>query len=96
MGFKLCNFVRIARDTTLRVVYIPYFDQISVKISVLGSYTLIVALMAVKFVMEEGTLIHAKFHPHHCNVSPLRGEKPQNRPLSKLNTGTLRCVQCCR
>jgi len=30
---------------------------------------------------------HAKFHPHRCNVSPLRGEKPQNRPLSKLNTG---------
>jgi len=29
----------------------------------------------------------AKFHPHRCNVSPLRGEKPQNRPLSKLNTG---------
>jgi len=23
-------------------------------------------------------------------VSPLRGEKPQNRPLSKLNAGTLR------
>jgi len=22
-------------------------------------------------------------------VSPLRGEKPQNRPLSKLNTGRL-------
>ena len=40
--------------------------------------------------MEEGTyspLLHAKFHPHRCNVSPLRGEKPQNRPLSKLNTG---------
>jgi len=31
--------------------------------------------------------LHAKFHPHRCNVSPLRGEKPQNRPLSKLNTG---------
>jgi len=30
------------------------------------------------------------------NVSPLRGEKPQNRPLSKLNTGRLRCAQCCR
>ena len=30
----------------------------------------------------------AKFHPHRCNVSPLRGEKPQNRPLSKLNTGS--------
>ena len=53
--------------------------------------------MGVKFGMEEGTegmeegtedpLLHAKFTPHRCNVSPLRGEKPQNRPLSKLNTG---------
>jgi len=24
------------------------------------------------------------------------GRKPQNRPLSKLNTGALRWVQCCR
>jgi len=24
--------------------------------------------------------MHAKFHPNRCNVSPLRGEKPQNRP----------------
>ena len=40
--------------------------------------------------MEEGTfgpLLHAKFHSHRCNMSPLRGEKPQNRPLSKQNTG---------
>jgi len=46
--------------------------------------------MGVKFGMEEGTfgpLLHAKFHPHRCNVSPLRGEKPQNWLLSKLNTG---------
>ena len=42
--------------------------------------------MGVKFGMEEETF-HAKFHPHQCNVSPLRGEKPQNWPLSKLNTG---------
>jgi len=34
--------------------------------------------------------------PHRCKVSPLRGEKPQNRPLSKVNTGGLRCAQCCR
>ena len=34
----------------------------------------------------EGPLLRAKFHPHRCNVSPLRGEKLQNRPLSKLNT----------
>ena len=36
---------------------------------------------------DGGPLLHAKFHPHRCNVSPLRGEKPQNWPLSKLNTG---------
>ena len=45
----------------------------------------------MKFGVEEGTqgpLLLAKFHPHQCNVSPLWGEKPQNRPLSKLNTGS--------
>ena len=44
--------------------------------------------MGVKFGTEEGTfgpLLRAKFHPHRCNVSPLWGENPQNRPLSKLN-----------
>ena len=39
------------------------------------------------FCIVFGPLLHAKFHPHRCNVSPLRGEKPQNWPLSKLNTG---------
>jgi len=41
-----------------------------------------------------GPLLRAKFHPHRCNVSPLQGEKTQNRPLSKLNTGrfTLRAM----
>ena len=30
--------------------------------------------------------VRAKFNPHRCNVSPLRGEKKtQNRPLGKLN-----------
>ena len=44
--------------------------------------------MGVKFGTEEetfGPLLRAKFHPHRCNVWPLRGENPQNRPLSKLN-----------
>jgi len=50
--------------------------------------------MGVKFGMEEKDGVkfgmdHAKFHPHQCNVSPLQGEKPQNRPLSKLNTSRL-------
>jgi len=43
--------------------------------------------------MEEktkGPLLRAKFYPDRCNVSPLRDEKPQNRPLSKPNTGGLR------
>jgi len=52
--------------------------------------------------MEEGTdPLHAKFHPYRCNVSPLRGEKPQIRPLRKVNNGGLRfsklpgtCVPC--
>ena len=68
------------------------------KLQFWGSYTLIVAPMGVKFGTEEGKgpLIRAKFHPHRCNVLPLRGEKPQNRPLSKLNTGALRCAQCYR
>jgi len=80
MGYKLCTFCENhATDMPLPGVYIPHFDQISVKISVLGSYTFIVVLMGVKF----GT--DAKFHPHRCNVSPLRGEKRQNRPLSNLN-----------
>jgi len=70
-------------------VSIPHFGQISVKkIQFCGSYTLIVAPMGVKFGTEKGTLgslLRAKFHTHGCNVSPMRGEKSQNRPLSKLN-----------
>ena len=31
-----------------------------------------------------GVDLHAKFDTHRCNVSPLRGKKPQNRPLSNL------------
>jgi len=40
--------------------------------------------------MEEriyGPLLRAKFHLDQCNVSPLWGEKPKNRPVSKNNTG---------
>jgi len=46
--------------------FIPKLGQISVKFSVLGSYTLIVALIGVKFGAED---------PHRCNVSPLRSKK---------------------
>jgi len=51
--------------------------------------------MGVKFGTEQGTfnpLLRAKFHPHCCNVSPLRGKKKLKIGLkSKLNTGALRC-----
>ena len=69
MEYKHCKFYEDrARDTPLWGIYVAQFDQISVKISVLGSFTLIVALMGVKFVKEE---LCAKFHPHRCNMSPL-------------------------
>jgi len=56
MRYKLCKFCENrARDTPLRGVYIPHFGQIWVQISILGSYTLVVAPMGVKFGMEEGT-----------------------------------------
>ena len=41
--------------------------------------------MVVKFGTGRGpSHPPSKFHPHRCNVLPLRGEKPQNRPLSNL------------
>jgi len=35
----------------------------------------------------QGPILHAKFHPHRCDVSPLHGENLQNRPLINLYTG---------
>jgi len=42
--------------------------------------------------------VDRQISPHGCNVSPLRGVKPQNRPppSSNRNTGTMHCAQCCR
>jgi len=83
MGFKLCKFCETrAKDTPLRAlrgVYIPHFDQISVKISVLGSYTLIVAPMGVKFDVEEGTSHPPRqISPHRsCNAPAPAGWKPR-------------------
>ena len=55
-GYKLCKFYENrARDTPLQGIYIRHFNQISEKIQFWESYTLIVALMGVKFGTEEGT-----------------------------------------
>jgi len=59
----------------LRGIYIPHFDQISVKISVLGVLYPYHCTDGVKFGMQH----------HQCNVSPHRDKKPQNRPLSNFN-----------
>jgi len=83
----------------LWVVYIPHFDQISVKFQFLGSYTLTVAPMGVKFGTEDETLIPSSvrnFIPIGATCRPCGAKKPQNRPLSKLNSGTLHFAQCCR
>ena len=84
-GYKLCKFYEnCARGTPLRGVYIPHFDQISIKISVLG--------FLCPYRCTDGgeiwhffPLLRAKFHPRRCNMSLLWDEKPQNRPLSNLN-----------
>ena len=86
MMYKFCKFCENrARDTPLRGVYIPHFGQIWVKISILG-------VLHPCRCTDGGEIWHGggdrRSPPsHRCNVSPLRGEKPQNRPLSKLNTG---------
>jgi len=80
-GTKSADFVKIAqgiRPCGAFIFHISHFDQMSVKFQFLGSYTLIIAPMGVEF----GTCQNS---PHRCNMSPLRGEKPQNRPMSKLN-----------
>jgi len=75
-------------DTPIRGVHIPNFGQILVKkIQFWGPIPLLLPYCP---------LLHAKFHPNRCNVSHVRGEKPQNGPLSNFNTGALLCAQCCR
>jgi len=64
MEYKLCKFCENrTRDTPLRGVYIPHFGQISVKISVLGSYNFVVTPMGVKYGKEEGTEGHGQISP---------------------------------
>jgi len=70
-------------------VYIPKFSKMLAKFLVLGVLYPYRCTDGVKFGTAKwtfGPLIRAKCHPHWCNVSPLRGEKPQNRPLSRLTS----------
>jgi len=86
-----------ARGTPLRGVYIPHFDQISLKNQFWGSYTtLTVAPMGWNLARTRGPSSVPNFTPHWCNLSPLWGEKPQNQPLSKSDTGALLFSQYCQ
>jgi len=57
----------------LRGVHIPNFGQISVKISLWGSYTLIIAPMGVKFGTEEWTYQIITVHSSESNFTPIGG-----------------------
>jgi len=63
IGYKLCKFgENCARDTPLRAFIFHILVKSQQKFQFLGSYTLIVAPMGVKFGTEEGTF-RPKFHP---------------------------------
>jgi len=83
--YKSCE--NRARDTPLRGVCIPLFDQISVEISVLGVLYPYRCTDGVKF----GT-IHSSMPNFTPSVQRVKTSKPQpqNRPLSNLNTVALR------
>jgi len=68
---------------------IPHFEQISVENFSFGGPI----ALSLHWWGEiwHGPLLRAKFHQHRCNVvSTLWGEKPQNRPMSNVNTGAMR------
>ena len=95
--YKPCkNWENRARDTPLQGVYIPHFwSNLSEKVSFWGPTPFSLHRWG-EIWHRGGKGTYAKFRPHRCNVLPLRGAKPQYRPLSKLNTGALRFAQCCR
>jgi len=68
------------------VKYYEYIVKISKKISFFSAVHPQPTLMGVKFGVKDSTFDqhhHAKFNPHRCSVSPVRGEKPQNRPRDR-------------
>jgi len=86
MRYKLCEFCENrARDTQGRL-YSTFRSNLSKNFNF--------GVLHPCRCTDGGEIWHGggdlvKFRPHRCNVSPLRGEKSQNRPLSKLNTGRL-------
>jgi len=46
----------------------------------------------IKFAVVGGPILRAKFQPHRCKGSPMRGEKTQNRPLSNWKLIPVLCA----
>jgi len=62
------------RNHGAKIYWPALLHRAAIKVQFWG---LIVARIGVKFGMEEGAygvLLHAKFHPHRCTVSPLRAK----------------------
>jgi len=94
MGYKLCKFrENRAKDMPLWGIYVPNFGKLLVKISLLGSYTHIIAPMGWNLTCRSTPPCQTS--PHWCKVSPLRGKQPHNQPLSNLYAGTLLLVIIC-
>jgi len=98
-GYKCCKFgENRARDTSLRGVYIPHFDQISVKISVLGVLCPYRRTDGGEIWRGGGDLLPSStpnFTPSVQRVARAGQKKPQNQPLSNLNTSALHFAQPC-
>jgi len=95
MPYKLCKFCEnCARAAPAGRLYTTFWSNPCNSFNFGGRIPLSLHRWGWNLAWRRG--FHAKFHAHHCIMSLLWGKKPQNRPLSNLNTGTLRCTQCCR
>ena len=88
MWYKLCKFYENrAMDKPLWGIYIPHFDQISVKISVLGVLYPNRCTDGGEIWQGGGDLRSpppCQISPHRCNVSPLQGEKTSKSASEKI------------
>jgi len=77
-GYSLCKFCdNRARDTPLLGVYIPHFDQISVKISVLG-------VLYPNRCTDGGEILHREVTASVPNFTPsVQHVAPAGRETSK-------------
>jgi len=96
MGYKPCKFCENhARDTPLRVVYIPHFYQILVKkFQFLGSYTLVVAPMTngVKIGLPNFTPSMQRVAPAGLKTSKSASEQWRNWGFRRPGAEAVKCA----